>query len=93
MGQNELQLLQQILRILRKMNGYGQEDINISATDFNPIKGFYLYVGVGGRVVGIDSNGTAVNRYFTAGYHPFIFKQITKTGTTATDMAAMYPVE
>lgn len=83
-------LLIQILQTLRKFNSNYQEDINISGGNFTPARPFQLYVGVAGVVVGIDENGQAVNRHFTSGYHPVVFKQITATGTTATSMAALY---
>lgn len=86
----QLEILKQILNTLRKMNSYGQEDISLAATDYKPSRGFYLYVGVGGTVVGVDSNGKTINRHFIAGYHPFICREITKTGTTATSLAAMF---
>jgi len=76
--------------ILRKVNTENQADIDISSANFTPTTPFQLYVGVAGTVVGIDKRGNAISRHFVAGYHPISFKQITRIGTTATSLAALY---
>ena len=60
------------------------------AADFNPGYGFYLYVGTEGIVNGIDWSGKTFSRKFIPGYHPIKLKQVTLTGTTATDLAACF---
>lgn len=83
-------LLTDILENLRKLNSNYQEDIDLSGGNFVPGRPFFLYVGNAGNVVGLDQNGTPVDRHMIAGYHPIVFLQITQSGTNATDMAALY---
>ena len=50
-----------------------------------------LYVGVSGDVVvvGCDDNAV-IFRALAVGYHPLITKRVNSTGTTATDIVALY---
>lgn len=86
-----LYVLQEILVALTRGSNPGiQEDIDISSQDFVATKPFQLYVGVEGTVIGEDNAGKAFNRHFVPGYHPFLAKKITRVGTTATSLAALY---
>jgi len=63
---------------------------NTATIDYTKNDGFLLQVGVAGTVKGTDVNGNVVSRTFPVGVAPFLFASITKTGTSATDLGAIY---
>jgi hypothetical protein len=87
---NNDKLLSAVLLGILKGNCDDHEDIDISVTDYTPGRSFQLYVGVEGIIKGLSEKGQAVNRHFIVGYHPISFSQITRAGTTATNLAACF---
>lgn len=86
-------LLKLLVKLFSKGNCNDHRDIDISSVAFSITgKTFQLYVGVEGDIVGVGANGQTVNRHFIVGYHPVYFKSISTTasGTTATDLAALF---
>lgn len=89
-----LQLIQQYLDTFTAFFTKGTYDNSVdiaaaSAFSLPDNRGFYLYVGVAGTVVGTTYGGQAVNRNFTAGYHCIKMKSIT-AATAATSVAACW---
>lgn len=85
-----------LLDLLNKLIGstsYNNHlDIDVSSTDYvkDDGMGFFLYVGVTGTVIGKDINGNAISKTFIAGYHKVRMKQITSSGTTATNLMVLW---
>lgn len=88
--QSEQQLLAQLLEVMKKINSNDHVDIDVSSANFTPTRSFQLYVGVAGTIAGLNEQGVAFSRYFTAGYHPLMMKQINTAVTNATSLAAIY---
>ena len=87
MNDKQLELL---IKAVAKGNCDDQIDIDLSSADFTSTRPFQLYVGVEGIVIGKDIKGNDFNRHFIVGYHPIVCKQITRTGTEATDLGALF---
>lgn len=83
-------LLDLINKLIARDSYNDSVNIDISSTDFTLEAGFFLYVGVTGRVVGINIHGNPVDAVFIAGYHRIKMKQVTKTNTAATNMMALW---